>query len=104
MVSKVREWAKAGMALATALTGFETLVAALGAVEHPWVHGLAVGLSAVVGGATWLVRNKATVDQVVTALESDPVLEEQVTTVVVEKAIEASPDLVEDLIRQYRDQ
>lgn len=100
----IREIYKALTAGATALAGFEGFAAALDATSsHPWVHAVAVGVSTVVGVATWFIRNKATFDQIVQSLDEDPVLEERVTTQVVEKAIESSPDLVEDLIARYRE-
>ena len=104
-MSKIKEAYKAGAAFITSLTALESFAVALDASStHPWVHAAAVALSGVVGASTWFVRNKATFDQIVTALDEDPVLEEKVATTVVEKAIESSPDLVEDLIRQYREQ
>lgn len=100
----IREIYKALTAGATALAGFEGFAAALDATSsHPWVHAAAVGISAVVGGATWFIRNKATFDQIAKALEDDPVLEEAVTTRAVEKAIESNPTVVEDLIARYRE-
>ncbi|AER26090.1 holin [Mycobacterium phage Skinny] len=107
---KVREVKKAIAAGATALAGMEGLAAALEAsATHPWVHAVAVGFSLLVTGATWLVRNKATVDQVLDAFESDPVVAEAVIEratddpYAVEKAVEKHPTLAEVLIASYED-
>ncbi|QNJ56847.1 holin [Mycobacterium phage Reindeer] len=107
---KVAEVKKAITAGATALAGMEGLAAMLeGASSHPWVHAAAVGFSLVVSGATWLLRNKATVDQVLDAFESDPEVAQAVIEratddpYAAEKAVEKHPTLAEVLIASYKD-
>lgn len=101
---KLKEVYKAAAAFVTSFVGLEGMAASIDAsYDHPWVHALALGISAVTGGATWFVRNKATFDQIVKALDEDPILGEKVATAVVEKAIENSPDVVDELIKRYRE-
>lgn len=100
---KLTEVYKAAAAFVTSFVGLEGLAASIDAsYDHPWVHALALGIAAVTGGATWFVRNKATFDQIILALDEDPALEEEVATTVVGKAIAVNPDVVEELIRRYR--
>ncbi|QSM01087.1 holin [Mycobacterium phage Nanosmite] len=107
---KVAEVKKAIAAGATALAGMEGLAAMLEAsTTHPWIHAVAVGFSVIVTGATWVVRNKATVDQMLDAFDTDPVVAEAVIEkatddpYAAQAAIEKHPTLAEQLIASYKD-
>lgn len=67
---KLSEINKAITAAATALAGMEGVVAFLNAdTTHPWVHVIAVGFSAAVGAATWIVKNKAEIEDYVERID-----------------------------------
>lgn len=69
---KFTEINKSITAGATALAGMEGVVAFLNAdTTHPWVHLVAVGASAIVGAATWWVKNEKMIDGAVAAIDHD---------------------------------
>ena len=69
---------------------------------------MAVAFPGVVGGATWLIRNKATFDQIAHAIDEDLTIAEQVgdkvatDPVIVEKVVKKNTDLINDLINEYK--
>lgn len=72
---KWQEMKKAIVAGGTSLAGLEAFAVALDATStHPWVHAAAVGLGAVAGFGTWIVRNRQTIESVFDAIERDPVI------------------------------
>ncbi|WP_099021256.1 hypothetical protein [Mycolicibacterium palauense] len=98
-MTRVREVKKAVAAFSVSFAGMEGLGAAIDASsDMPWIHAIAVGVSAVVGAATWFVRNEATVDQVLNAIDNNP-------EIATEAAVAAArnPDVVERLIASYKD-
>jgi hypothetical protein len=86
----------------------EGLVAMFSASEQPVVHAVTLGFSALVGAATWFVRNKATFDQIADSIDNDAAVAEQVgkkvatDPVVVDQVVKKNADLVEELIKKYR--
>lgn len=107
---KIAEIKKALTAGATALAGMEGIAnMATAADMPPYIHLAAVGFSLVVTGATWFLRNKTTVEQVLDAFDNDPQVAEAVTEKVtdqpevVQKTVEKHPTLAEELIAAYKE-
>ncbi|MBB5167187.1 hypothetical protein [Mycobacterium sp. AZCC_0083] len=100
---KIAEIYKAITAAATALAGMEGVVAFLNAdTTHPWVHLVAVGFSAVVGGATWFVKNQAAIEKVVDELDGDDEPTQAAPAPSVPAIATEATSVVDEVIEQYK--
>lgn len=105
---KLSEINKAVTAGAGALAGMEGIANMANAAHlPPYIHLAAVGFSILVSAATWVVRNKTTVDQVLSAFDDDTEVAEAVTEKVtdapasVDAVVAKHPSLAEELIAAY---
>ncbi|NGX08765.1 holin [Mycobacterium phage prophiGD54-2] len=97
-VKRLPEIYKALVAFLGALAAQEgTVMAIADGLPPNWVHGLMVGFAGLTAFLTWLKKNKAAMDLVEKILHdgsTDPVH--------VEAVVKANPELVQELIDQYR--